>query len=254
MPIPKALISRINALRSGIGKVEDRYFLGEGWKIVKEGITAGWLPKWLIISEEALERYKEILPLVSSKAEVYIVGQREMEKLSTLETPAGIIGVFPRRELVFPSGDILVLVDGVQDPGNLGTIIRIADAVNASGVIVLKGSVDPYNHKVVRGSMGSIFHIPVVKIDNIEDLLSKTEKKYYIVGTSSHSGEPFYNFEWRMPIAIIFGSEGRGLSKEIEKLCDATVKIPILGRAESLNVAVACGILLYEIVRKNMIK
>lgn len=254
MPIPKALLSRINALKSGIGKVKDRYFLGEGWKIIKEGIDAGWPPRWVIISEDSIERYKELLPLLSPQTEVYVVSTKEMEKLSTLETPQGIMGIFPRRDIAFPSGDLLVLIDGVQDPGNLGTIIRTADAVNASGVIVLKGSVDPYNYKVVRGSMGSIFHIPVLKIDNTEELFANIEKRYYIVGTSSHLGEPFYTFEWRMPVAVVFGSEGRGLSKEIERLCNATVKVPILGKAESLNVAVACGILLYEIVYKNMIK
>lgn len=254
MPIPKALLSRINALRSGIGRVEDKYFLGEGFKVVKEGIIAGWLPRWLIISEENLERYKEILSLVSSEVEVYFVNSKEMEKISTLETPPGIIGIFPRREFMLPTGNFLVLIDGVQDPGNLGAIIRIADAVNASGVVVLKNSVDPYNYKVVRGSMGSIFHIPVSKVKDTEGFLSDIKRKYYIVGTSSHTGELFYDFNWRFPLVVIFGSEGKGLSKEIEKICNAIVKIPILGKAESLNVAVASGIILYEIIRKNVLK
>jgi len=253
MPIPKALTSRINSLKSGIGEAADKYFLGEGWKVVKEGIEAGWLPRWLILSGESLERYKEIFSLISSSVETYVINSKEMEKLSTLETPPGIMGIFPRKDFAFPSGDIIVLIDGVQDPGNLGTIIRTADAVNASSVIVLKNSVDPYNHKVVRGSMGSIFHIPVFKWDRVEDLLTRIEKRYYTVGTSSHSGDLFYNFKWRFPLAVIFGNEGRGLSEEIEKICDATVKIPILGKAESLNVAVACGVILYEIIR-NMIK
>lgn len=87
MPIPKALTSRINSLKSGIGEAADKYFLGEGWKVVKEGIEAGWLPRWLILSGESLERYKEIFPLISSSVEIYVINSKEMEKLSTLETP-----------------------------------------------------------------------------------------------------------------------------------------------------------------------
>ncbi len=250
MAIPKALKSRINALKLSIGDAQERYFLAEGWNVVREGLNSGWLPKWLIISEENVERYTSTISQVSNEVEIYIVDRKEMRDLSTLETPPGIIGIFPRRELSLPDSNILVIVDGLQDPGNLGTIIRTADAVGSGGVAVLKGSIDPYNHKVVRGSMGSIFHIPVIKIEDVENFLNRIKDRYLIVGTSSYGEELYYNFPWSFPVALIFGSEARGLSKEVERFCNVIVKIPIFGRSESLNVAVACGIILYEVVRK----
>lgn len=252
--ISKALKSRINALKLGIGEAQERYFLAEGQSVIKEGISVGWFPKWLIVSEESAEKYASLIAQVSNKSEIFIVSEREMKELSTLETPPGILGVFPKRDINFPSGDILIIVDGIQDPGNLGTIIRTSDAVGSSGVVVLKGSIDPYNHKVVRGSMGSIFHIPVLKVEDNNEFFNKIINRYLIVGTSSHKGILYYDFEWRSPLALIFGSEARGLSRDTEKFCSAIVRIPIYGKAESLNVAVACGVILYEAVRKVMVK
>lgn len=252
--IPKALKSRINALKLGIGEAQEKYFLAEGQNVIKEGISVGWLPKWLIASEESIEKYASLIAQVSNRSEVYIVDEREMKELSTLETPPGIIGVFLKKALDFPSGNIIVIVDGIQDPGNLGTIIRTSDAVGASGVVVLKGSIDPYNHKVVRGSMGSIFHIPVIKVEDVKEFFNRIIDKYLIIGTSSHKGIPYYDFEWKLPLALVFGSEARGLSRDTEKFCNAMVRIPIYGKAESLNVAVACGIILYEAVKRIVVK
>lgn len=252
--IPKALKSRINALKLGIGEAQEKYFLAEGQNVIKEGVSAGWLPKWLVVGEENAEKYAPLIAQVSNRSEVYIVDEREMKELSTLETPPGILGVFPKRDINFPSGDILIIVDGIQDPGNLGTIIRTSDAVGASGVVVLKGSIDPYNYKVVRGSMGSIFHIPVFKVEDVKEFFNRIIDRYLIVGTSSHKGIPYYDFEWKFPLALVFGSEARGLSRDTEKFCNAIVRIPIYGKAESLNVAVACGVILYEAVRKIVVK
>lgn len=252
--IPKALKSRINSLKLGIKEVQERYFLAEGLNVVKEGIAAGWFPRWLLVSEEDVERYASIVGEVSNKSEVYVVSAKEMKGLSTLETPPGIIGVFPRKDPSLPSGDILIIIDGIQDPGNLGTIIRTADAAGASGVAVLKGSIDPYNHKVVRGSMGSIFHIPVVKVEDIRSFFNMMVDRYLVIGTSSHRGTLYYEFQWKLPLALIFGSEARGLSRDVEEFCKDTIRIPIFGKAESLNVAVACGVILYEVARKIMVK
>lgn len=254
MAIPKALKSRVNALKLGIRDAQERYFLAEGLNVVKEGINSGWLPKWLILGEENLERYTSLIAQVGNRVEIYTVDKREMKELSTLETPPGIIGIFPRRELPLSDGGILVIVDHLQDPGNLGTIIRTADAVGASGVVALKGSVDPYNYKVVRGSMGSIFHIPVVRVEDVEDFFNRIRERYLIVGTSSYGETIYYDFSWNLPLALVFGSEASGLSRDVERFCKAIVRIPIIGKAESLNVAVACGVILYEVVRKSVVK
>ncbi|MGC8971931.1 MAG: TrmH family RNA methyltransferase [bacterium] len=252
--IPKALRSRINALKLGIGEAQEKYFIAEGYTVVKEGISAGWFPRWLIVSEEDAEKYAPLIAQVNNKSEIYIVSEREMKEFSTLETPPGVLGVFPKKDVTLSNGDILVIVDGVQDPGNLGTIIRTSDAVGASGVVVLKGGIDPYNYKVVRGSMGSIFHIPVVKVEDTEQFFGGIIDRYLIIGTSSHKGTLYYNFEWKFPLALVFGSEARGLSRDTERFCNVTVRIPIFGKAESLNVAVACGVILYEVIKRIVVK
>jgi len=251
--LPKSVRSRITALKFNMGKVSDRYFLAEGWRIVQEGISSGWQPESIIIEEDYLDRYREIMDMLEDTVQIYTVGKKEMRELSGLDTPSGILGVFPRRDIVFKGGDFIIIADSIQDPGNLGAIIRTADAIDANGVIALKGTVDPYSYKVVRASMGSIFHLPVIREKNPEAFLLGLKKDYYIIGTSSHTGTVYTRFSWKFPLALILGNEGMGISRDIELFCDAEVTIPILGKAESLNVAVAFGIIAYEVVMKRKI-
>jgi len=252
--LPKSLRSKINALKLNIGKISEKYFLVEGWHIIEEAIKSGWQPKWVVIEEGYLDKYKETLSILDSKTEVYTGNRKEMRELSSLESPSGILGIFPRKKIKFQEGDFIIIADSIQDPGNLGTIIRVADAVSADGVIALKGTVDPYSHKVIRASMGSIFHISVIKEKDTEKIFSTLkDKDYYIIGTSSHSGTVVYTrLDWKFPLALVLGNEGRGISKEIEKFCEATVRVPILGKAESLNVAIAFGIIAYEAIKDKI--
>jgi TrmH family RNA methyltransferase len=246
--LSRSLFAKISALKFNIGKINEKYFLAEGWRIIQEAIKSGWQINYIVIEGDYLDKYKETFSNLSPNTEIYTVNRKEMRELSGLESPSGILGVLSRKEIGFKGGDFIIIADGIQDPGNLGTIIRVADAAGASGVIALKGTVDPYSYKVVRASMGSIFHISVIKEKDTENLFSTFKSRYHIIGTSSHSGYVYNKFDWKFPLALVLGNEGRGISKEIEEFCEANVRVPILGKAESLNVAIAFGIIAYEIV------
>ena len=146
--------------------------------------------------------------------------------------------------------DYVLAVDGVQDPGNLGTIIRTADSANLKQILVSKDTVDAYSPKVIRSTMGSIYRVKIVECENLADVLDELKKhKFQIVSTSLDTENSIYDIDYRKKVVVI-GNEGNGVSKEIQDLSDYKVKIPMLGKTESLNASVATGIMIYEYVRQ----
>ena len=146
--------------------------------------------------------------------------------------------------------DYILAVDGVQDPGNLGTIIRTADSANLKQILVSKDTVDAYSPKVIRSTMGSIYRVKIVECENLADVLDELKKhKFQIVSTSLDTENSIYDIDYRKKVVVI-GNEGNGVSKEIQDLSDYKVKIPMLGKTESLNASVATGIMIYEYVRQ----
>jgi TrmH family RNA methyltransferase len=233
---------------------------------VVEGL---YLVESVLRSCEALENnrinfvvYCKPFPLVDQlKArgtECLKVTSKQFSEISQVETPQGILAVVKIKQnklenLFCQNNPLIVYCLEVQDPGNLGTIIRSADAAGAAGVILSKGTVDLYNPKVVRSTMGSIFHLPIVQVeDNKATILLLKSKKIKIIGTSLNAPKPYFNEDYNLPAAVLVGNEGAGISEEILSLCDKTVKIPMLGKAESLNAAVSAAIIMYEAVRQRM--
>ena len=146
--------------------------------------------------------------------------------------------------------DYILAVNGVQDPGNLGTIIRTADSANLKQILVSKDTVDAYSPKVIRSTMGSIYRVKIVECENLADVLDELKKhKFQIVSTSLDTENSIYDIDYRKKVVVI-GNEGNGVSKEIQDLSDYKVKIPMLGKTESLNASVATGIMIYEYVRQ----
>lgn len=174
-----------------------------------------------------------------------------IEAGSTVETPQGVLAVaeLPRSspDILLSRPDLLLVVaDRIQDPGNLGTIIRIADAAGATGVIVTGGSVDPFNPKALRATMGSIFHLPVVELD-VDIAQTRLSAAGVRVLIADQAGEVDYTeADYRPPVAVVLGNEGQGPDARWEQIAGARIKIPLYGRAESLNVSIAAGLLLYE--------
>jgi len=172
-------------------------------------------------------------------------------------TPQGILAVVKTKEisldeLFCDENAFIVIACNLQDPGNLGTLIRTADAAGASGVIVSMDSADIYSPKVVRSTAGSLFNIPVVLSDIESEIGLLKQHKINIIATDLSAEISPYEADLRAPLAILIGNEANGLSKELLGQADLRVKLPMIGKAESLNASVASGVLMYEVLRQRM--
>lgn len=187
-----------------------------------------------------------------------------MQKLSERDAPQGLIATFALLEqplAALPSTisepGLVIVVDRLQDPGNLGTIIRTADAVAASAVVMLQPSVDPFDPKTVRGSMGSIFNLPLIVTSKVAELIAALQQHgYRLTGADGYQGQLPWDREAEAlagSTALIVGNEARGLSPDLRPYLTRWVRLPLLGQAESLNVAVAAGVLMYQWIQNNQL-
>jgi len=186
----------------------------------------------------------------------YKVSKKVFELLTSVETPQGVLAVVKKPEyslndVLANANPLIVLCVGIQDPGNLGTIIRSADAVSAAGVLLSKGTVDLYNQKVIRSTMGSLFHLPVVEAGEVKEIIKEFKDKGIKLVAADAEGKNYWQSVLSGPSAILIGNEGAGLPDEILKQCDETVKIPMPGKAESLNAAMAASLIMYEALRQR---
>jgi rRNA methylases len=211
-------------------------FFVEGEHLVLEAYKKGWL-ETLILSEDSL------LPL---NVETMYVTNNILHYLTELETPQLAMGVCRKIDSKKIDGNVMLL-DDIQDPGNLGTIIRSAAAFNLDTLVISKNSVDPYNQKVIRASQGLIFHVNIIINDLVDTIVSLKENGYNILGTKVTHGKNIKTIEKRCKFAIIMGNEGNGMSEDVHNLCDEFVYIDMNEKCESLNVGVAASILLYEL-------
>lgn len=221
--------------------------------MVEEVFSAG-LPVELLLYEAGLKDTRALTLLERARAagtQLIPAASHVIEACSSVEAPQGVLAVVesPRASLDEVLGDrdlLLVVADRIQDPGNLGTIIRIADAAGASGVVMTRGSVDPFNPKALRATMGSVFHLPVVEMETVEVRSRLAAAGVRVLVADQAGAIDYADADYRPPVAIVLGNEGQGPDPQWRTAADANVRIPLYGRAESLNVAVAAGLLLYE--------
>jgi TrmH family RNA methyltransferase len=244
------LIKMIAGLNEKKNRDKEGLFYIEGRFNLEEALKSGIEIKYVLFTDENT--------INVNNAEVVQINDQLLKRITGVRSPQGIIAVakipqINEDELRFGKNPLIVIGDNIRDPGNAGTIIRSADAAGADAVVFSSNSADIYNPKVVRSTGGSIFHIPVVNGCDLKTFLTgiKKEKGIKIIAGSARGKTPYTRVDFTLPSAIIIGNEAKGLSKEIEALCDQTVAIPIPGKAESLNAAVSCSILLYEAVRQR---
>jgi TrmH family RNA methyltransferase len=236
------------------GRKEQDQFLMEGEHLVEEALKSGWAIKDLIFSEEYIipEAWRNSYPILIREG-VHIPSHLFME-ISETKTPQGVAVVVKKKtyedlDHLLQRGQLLLIIDQIQDPGNLGTIIRTADAAGIDGIILGKGTVDHYSGKVLRSTQGSNFHLPIYEYDLVELIPKMQSKDWNLYGTSLKDAKDYREIEvsGNRKLAFLVGNEGEGVQEELLQLVDQLVKIPIWGRAESLNVAIATGILLYHV-------
>ncbi|MEK4565854.1 RNA methyltransferase [Alkalihalobacillus sp. FSL R5-0424] len=227
------------------GREKANQFLIEGFHLVEESLRAGIEMVAVLVTNE------EVIPTswnVDDRT-IILTNDSVLKELSETDSPQGIIAVCTipvQQELSAEPGRYL-LIDRVQDPGNIGTLIRTADAVGVDGVIVEKGSVDLYNSKVLRSSQGSIFHIPVIKGELADWIDAFKQTGVPVFGTSLQDASVYTEVQPTESFALILGNEGEGVQPDLLNKTDQNLYIPIHGKAESLNVAIAAGILLYHL-------
>ena len=248
----RGLLLRKNRLKSGL-------FIAEGERVCKEAITSGWIPKYLVFSDDR-ETYKDtniiIKQCVDNKGYAISVPLKILSKISKKDNPQTIIGVFENR---FSPIDKIkedkflawVALDRVRDPGNLGTIIRTCDATGANGVILIDDCCDPFSPESVRASMGAIFSVNIVQMTSVKFLAWVKNRKEKLVGTSLNAKTFYTDLDWGKKPILLMGNEQSGLTKDLQSKTDINVKMPMMGSSDSLNLSVATGIFLYEILRKS---
>ena len=233
-------IKLIRSLSEKKFRQETGLFVAEGWEMLDRARKAGWVPEHLV-STEAISAWGETRPI--------LVTEKIIEGLSGQNNPHNVIATFGQRYVgeVTPNG-VWVALEDMRDPGNLGTIIRTADAVAASGVILLGQSCDPYSRDCVRATTGSIFGVPLVHMETWAFIALCKTWRGDVVGTHLKGTEDFRR-SYKTPTLLVMGSERRGLSEELAAACNSLVRIPMPGGAESLNVATATALILYEAVK-----
>ncbi len=247
-------------LKTKKGREKQKKFLIEGARLCQEGIRSAWEIESLIYTQKA-QKSPSIKAILTSaeKREIDLVQTKDdvINKLSDTVTSQGIVGVVKIKDftpdwLFTRKPEFLLALDSIKDPGNMGTLIRTADSFNIGGVILSRECVDLFNPKVVRSTMGSIFHIPILKDVDLQNFLPDLKKKgFKIFVTELKEGKTCASLDCSGKICLVMGNEPEGVSKDLIDLADQLARIPIWGKAESLNVAVACGILLYEMTRKR---
>jgi len=255
--MPSPLQTTIRDLHRPRGRERRGLTLAEGVRLVEDALSAGCTIEAVVLSDamEKAERGKALVEsLVKAKVRLERVDETTLNRLAETEHPQGIIAVLraPRWSVAdfdLASRRAVLVLDGVQDPGNTGTILRTALGLGAAGVIALPGTAELTNPKVVRGSMGALFRLPAVSLDRNEFLDWAREHSVRILAAEM-SGTPIGGLTTVGPVAVVLGNEGAGLSPELRRAGQA-VAIPIKPGAESLNVAVAAGILLYEVLRER---
>ena len=239
-------IKELAKLQTAKGRKKAGLYLLEGEHLVEEAIKEKVPIELIVVSSNRMEDYQYLLE--QTKIKVLVVSQEVFQKLSMTETTQGILAVVKIENQAEPpcTGRIIVL-DAVQDPGNLGTIIRTADAAGFDAVVLGAGTVDLYNDKVIRSMQGSHFHIPVFQADLREYLPVLKKQGVEVAVTALHRDSKDYSIlQGKSDIAIVVGNEGQGVSSEVIELADAVVTIPMFGKAESLNVAIASALLMYK--------
>ncbi|MDP8916591.1 MAG: RNA methyltransferase [Pseudomonadota bacterium] len=244
-------VKAVRALHQRKTREESGRFLAEGLKIVTEAVELGFPPRILMVSPDAdhplLRRAIEAAE--TARGEVIEVTREILEKVSRRENPQTVVAVFDQRftplEAVRPAKAPWVALHRIRDPGNLGTIVRTADAAGCGGVILVGDCVDPYGVEAVRATMGSIFALPLVRTSEAEFLAWRRGWPGSVVGTLLSATVDHRRADYRKPTLILMGNEQAGLPPEMAAACDVAVKIPMRGRADSLNLAIATGIMIY---------
>ncbi len=250
------LIKRIRTLRDKRHRREEGLFLAEGLRILTEARETGRLPQYLFYARDSADHplvRALITDVEASGGEAIETVADILSKLSGKDNPQAVVGVFTEfsralASLDRASADVWLVAERLRDPGNLGTILRTGDAVGAGGLILIGDCVDPFSVEAVRASMGALFTVPVVQCEWPEFLTWLRSGPGQLVGLSLDTDTDYRAATYTTPTFLLTGNEAQGMPGEYAKACDLLVKIPMLGKADSLNAAVATAVMAYQVL------
>ena len=255
------IVKDIKALALKKFRDQQNAFLAEGLKLVIDALDIGWTIRTLVFSKAALGNpavEKAAARTVAAGGLVLEVNDKVLGAITRRDNPQMVVGVFqqrwqPLKDIRLAGDDVWVALDRVRDPGNLGTIIRTADAVGAKGVILVGDTTDPFSLETVRATMGSVFSVPVARASAEAFLAWRKETPAALIGTHLKGSVDYRSVDYaKGPVVLVMGNEQQGLPESIAEACDHLIRIPQAGRADSLNLAVATGVALYEIRRSAL--
>ena len=251
------LIKHIKKLKEKKYRDEFGEFIVEGVKMIEEAIHEKAKIKYIIVCDDCKtensmtpEQLYDI-----AKLDCIYVSEKIFSAITDVKTPQGILAVIEKpakteNKIDYRAQNFLIL-DNIQDPGNMGTILRTADSLNMKQIIVSPGSADCYNSKVVRSTMGAIFRVNVIERDLEKVIQEMKKREIKIYSTDLKTNKTIYDVDYKKT-AVVIGNEANGVSQKVLELSDKKIKIPMKGKTESLNAAVATGIILYEINRRSL--
>jgi RNA methyltransferase, TrmH family len=271
MNVPKEIESRLrrvssrqNALVKDLRKAlsqgeptAEGYLAIEGMRMIEEAIRSGLRFQAVFFSEAGSAHATRLLPQIGSQVEILLLPEEVFVSAVSTESPQGVAALVKLRphkfeDLMEPGADgLLIGIAGIQDPGNLGTIIRSAEAFGARAVLLGEKTVSHFNPKAVRGSAGSLLRQPLLRVKLGESITALKQQGVKVLATSSHKGKPLHEADFTGAAMIVVGNEGAGVPQEILSMADELVTIPHAARVESLNAGIAASILLYEAARQR---
>ncbi len=252
MSFSKSKLKLLSRLKYKKFREKENLFMIEGKKILSEGLFSNWKIVETYFSETAINKNSSLINALTERSiPILKTSSKDFKKFSSEKTPSEIAALVEMREC--SSTDLLkipnkrfILLEDISDPGNLGTIIRSADWFGVNGIILDKNSVEITNPKVIKASMGSVFHLPIINNVDLVSLCEKLKVSACRIFSTAINGKPLREISFPQDYAIIFGSESLGVSCKLQDQADEIITLPLKGKAESLNVAIAASIILYE--------
>lgn len=250
------LIKTLKSLHLKKGRAETGLFLAEGARLAIEAAEMGAWPETLLFSPAALERphvRRLIEEAEARRVRTIETSEALLAQIAKRDNPQTVIGAYRQRlaPLEAIEGDVIVALDGVRDPGNLGTIVRTADSTGAGGVILVGESCDPFSVEAVRATMGSLFAVKLARASLAELVRFKQARGASLIGASLKGERLAAETALPQRVIVFMGNEQSGLNAEMEAACDLLVKLPMRGRADSLNLGVATAVMLYDVWRRR---
>lgn len=250
------ITSKDNEIIKNIKKLKEKKYrldtyIVEGIKMVKEAISENQEIELIAIRED----FK--IDFDTKKIKIVTISNKIFNDISDVKTPQGILAVIKKNQnnQIETNQEYILVLDSLQDPGNMGTIIRTADSANINQIIINKTTVDPYSPKVIRSTMGAIYRTNIIEVEDLKTTLKEMKSKgFQIITTDLKATQSIYDINYNNKTVVVIGNEANGVSQEILQTADKKVIIPMLGKTESLNASIAASIMIYEYVRQKIQK